>query len=82
MQHIKERMTNITKRLTFKNFKVLDFDNTDEIFKIELEWTNPDSRVIKTHYHVNFKYGFLEELYENNNLKYDVIQKLILKKMW
>lgn len=82
MQHIKERMTNITKRLTFKNFKIVDFDNTDEVFKIELEWTNPDSRIIKTRYYVNFKYSFLEELYENNNLKYDVIQKLILKKMW
>ena len=71
---IKERITNILKRMTFKYFKVSDFDNTLEDI-VEAEITNT---ITGDKHYVYFPYDMLERWYEYRNLKYDLIKEFIL----
>ena len=71
---IKERITNILKRMTFKYFKVTEIDNTLPDM-VEAEITNT---ITKQKHYVYFPYGMLERWYSYQNLKYNLIKEYIL----
>lgn len=71
---IKERITNILKRMTFKYFKVTEIDNTLPDM-VEAEITNT---ITKQKHYVYFPYDMLERWYSYQNLKYNLIKEYIL----
>lgn len=71
---IKERITNILKRMTFKYFKVTEIDNTLPDM-VEAEVTNT---ITKQKHYVYFPYDMLERWYSYQNLKYNLIKEYIL----
>lgn len=71
---IKERITNILKRMTFKYFKVTEIDNTlPDMVKAEITNT-----ITKQKHYVYFPYDMLKKWYSYQNLKYSLIKEYIL----
>lgn len=71
---IKERITNILKRMTFEYFKVTEIDNTLPNM-VEAEITN---MVTKQKHYIYFPYDMLERWYNYQNLKYNLVKEYIL----
>lgn len=71
---IKERITNILKRMTFEYFKVTEIDNTLPDM-VEAEITN---MVTKQKHYIYFPYDMLERWYNYQNLKYNLVKEYIL----
>lgn len=71
---IKERITNILKRMTFKYFKITEIDNTLPDM-VEAEITNT---ITKQKHYVYFPYDMLKKWYSYQNLKYSLIKEYIL----
>lgn len=71
---LKERTTNILKRLTFKYHSVGYIDNTTH-FIISVEIIN---NVTQNSTVIHFPYDMLKFWYEHNNLKYDLIKEYII----
>lgn len=71
---IKERITNILKRMTFEYFKVTEIDNTLQDM-VEAEITN---MITKQKHCIYFPYDMLERWYNYQNLKYNLVKEYIL----
>lgn len=71
---IKERITNILKRMTFEYFKVTEIDNNLPDM-VEAEITN---MITKQKYYIYFPYDMLERWYSYQNLKYNLVKEYIL----
>lgn len=71
---IKERITNILKRMTFEYFKVTEIDNTLPDM-VEAEITN---MITKQKHYIYFPYDMLERWYNYQNLKYNLVKEYIL----
>ena len=71
---IKERITNILKRMTFEYFKVTEIDNNLPDM-VEAEITN---MITKQKHYIYFPYDMLERWYIYQNLKYNLIKEYIL----
>lgn len=74
---IKERTTNILKRMTFKYFKIVDIDN---ILQQEITVTI-ENIVTKELYYIELSYDFLHGLSDNGLLKYNVIEDYLIYHM-
>lgn len=71
---IKERITNILKRMTFEYFKVTEIDNNlPDMVKAEI--TN---MITKQKHYIYFPYDMLERWYSYQNLKYNLVKEYIL----
>lgn len=74
---IKERTTNILKRMTFKYFKIVDIDNTlQQEIVVTIENT-----VTKELYHIELSYDFLHTLSDSRLLKYNIIEDYLIHHM-
>lgn len=71
---IKERITNILKRMTFEYFKVTEIDNNLPDM-VEAEITN---MITKQKHYIYFPYDMLERWYSYRNLKYNLVKEYIL----
>lgn len=71
---IKERITNILKRMTFEYFKVTEIDNNLPDM-VEAEITN---MITKQKHYIYFPYDMLERWYGYQNLKYNLVKEYIL----
>ncbi|MDU6246520.1 MAG: hypothetical protein E6618_10585 [Staphylococcus warneri] len=71
---IKERITNILKRMAFEYFKVTEIDNNLPDM-VEAEITN---MITKQKHYIYFPYDMLERWYSYQNLKYNLIKEYIL----
>lgn len=76
-REIKERTTNILKRMTFKYFKIVDIDNiSQQEIVVTIENT-----VTKELYYIGLSYDFLHKLSDNELLKYNVIEDYLIYHM-
>lgn len=74
IEHIRERTTNILKRVSSKYYRVVDIDNTrPDGISIELCFSDGSCSIIL------LPYPMLQRWYDNQRLKYDEVVSYLLE---